>query len=103
MGLSLDKHAYRLLVFQLCDVIYLRPMSGAQKDRGATALFGIKGGVAWVAEDVFVTRSNGDLLVELWIGPRVVSILVHAESEGYMQAIYAKLAELAIDDFPRSA
>lgn len=88
---------------RLCDLTYLRPMSGAQRDRGATALFGIKGGVAWVAEDVFVTRSNGDLLVELWIGPRVVSILVHADSEGYMQAIYAKLAELAIDDLPRSA
>ena len=78
-------------------------MGGTQRDRGATALFGVKGGVAWVAQDVFVTRINGGLLVELWIGPRVVSIRVHADSEGYMQAIYAKLDELAIDDLPRSA
>jgi hypothetical protein len=78
-------------------------MGANHRDQGATALFGIKGGVAWVAEDVFVTRSNGDLLVELWIGPRVVSILVHADGDGFMQAIYAKLNELAIDDLPRSA
>jgi hypothetical protein len=78
-------------------------MGGSQKDRGATALFGVKGGVAWVAEDVFVTRISGGLLVELWIGQRVVSIRVHSDSQGYMQAIYAKLDELAIDDLPRWA
>lgn len=61
------------------------------------ALFGVKDGVAWVADDVFVTRSAGDVLVERWIGSRLVAVLVRRDAAGMMQIIWAKLNEVAID------
>jgi hypothetical protein len=61
------------------------------------ALFGVKGGIAWVADDVFVTRSGVDVLVERWIGPRLVAVVVQQQRTGVMQAIWAKLNEVAVD------
>lgn len=62
----------------------------------AIALFGMRDGVAWVAEDAFVTREGEDILVEKWVGPRVVSILVRrATGAGWMAAIWSRLTELA--------
>lgn len=77
-------------------------MGGNQADGRATALFGIKGDVAWVANDAFVTRSNGDVLVERWIGSRVVSIIVREASDGFMGIIWSKLSEMAMDGLPNS-
>lgn len=61
------------------------------------ALFGIKDGVVWVADDAFVTRSAGDVLVEKWVGSRLVAVLVRQEGTGMMQSIWAKLNEVAVD------
>lgn len=62
------------------------------------ALFGITAGVAWVADDVFVTRRNGGLLVEGWVGRRVAAIPVRCDSGDTMRAIWEKLNEVAVDD-----
>lgn len=59
------------------------------------ALFGIKAGVVWVAEDAILTRQNGDILVERWVGTRVVSVLVREDSTGTTRVIWEKLNELA--------
>lgn len=75
-------------------------MGGNQADGGAAALFGSKGDVVWVAEDAFVTRINCDVLVERWIGSRVVSIIVSEASDGLMGIIWSKLNKIAMDSLP---
>lgn len=72
---------------------------GCKKGR-QLALFGIRSGVAWVADDVFVTRRSGDLLVERWFDHRVATIALPADSNGTMRIIWEKLNEVAIDDLP---
>lgn len=67
------------------------------RTRPQAGLFGVKDGVAWVADDVFVTRSAGDVLVERWVGQRPVSILVRRDGVGIMRTIWAKLNDVAID------
>lgn len=64
------------------------------------ALFGINSGVAWVAEDAFVTRRGEDLLVERWIGDRVAAIVVSAASSGKMRMVWEALSNIAVDDLP---
>lgn len=60
------------------------------------ALFGMRDGVAWVAEDAFVTREGEDILVEKWVGHRVVSILVRRPTgAGWMAGVWSRLRELA--------
>lgn len=66
-----------------------------RKSRLQAALFGIKAGVVWVAEDAIVTRQNGDILVERWVGARVVTVLVREDSTGINRAIWEKLNEIA--------
>lgn len=61
------------------------------------ALFGVKNGVVWVADDAFVTRSAGDILVERWVESRIVAVLVRPHRTGTMQTIWAKLNEVAVD------
>lgn len=68
------------------------------RSRLQAALFGIKGGVAWVAEDAFVTRCNGDLLVERWVGRRVTSAFVSKGGGRAMEKIWEKLNEVAMAD-----
>ncbi|MFJ6303761.1 hypothetical protein [Pseudarthrobacter oxydans] len=60
-------------------------------------LFGIKDGVVWVADDAFVTRSAGNVLVEKWVGSRLVVVLVRQDGRGMMQSIWVKLNEIAVD------
>lgn len=67
------------------------------RSRLQAALFGVKDGVVWVADDVFVTRWAGDLLVEGWVGRRTVSILVARGGVGTMRTVWAKLNEIAVD------
>lgn len=64
------------------------------------ALFGFKAGVVWVADDAIVTRQHGDILVERWVGQRVVSVLVRQHSTGTTRTIWEKLNEIAIEDGP---
>lgn len=64
------------------------------------ALCGIKDGVAWVAEDSFVTRRNDELLVERWVGRGVRSITVREASDGIVRALWLKLSEIAMDETP---
>ena len=66
-----------------------------RRARFRDALFGIKSGVVWVAEDAVLTRLNGDILVERWVGGRVVSVLVRGDSTGTTRRIWEKLNELA--------
>lgn len=61
------------------------------------ALFGIKDGVVWVADDAFVTRSAGHVLVEKWVGSRLVAVRVRQGGSGMMQSIWMKLNEVAVD------
>lgn len=68
------------------------------RSRLQSALFGFKAGAVWVADDVFVTRKNDGLLVERWVGPRVVSILVQASSDGPMRTLWAELNDRAMGD-----
>lgn len=68
------------------------------RTRLQTALFGIKDGEAWVAAGAFVTRRNGDLLVEGWMGRRVATIIVHRDSSETARLIWDKLTEVAVDD-----
>lgn len=68
------------------------------RTRLQAALFGVKNGVAWVADDVFVTRSSGDIVVEGWVGRRLASILVARDDVGVMRTIWAKLNEVATDE-----
>lgn len=75
-------------------------MGGNKADGGAPALFGIKGDVVWVAEDAFVTRINREMLVERWIGSRVVSIIVSEATDGLMGIIWSKLNKIAMDGLP---
>jgi hypothetical protein len=67
------------------------------RKRLQAALFGFKDGVVWVADDVFVTRSAGDVLVERWVGSRLVAVLVPRDAVGMMHTIWAKLNEVAIE------
>lgn len=62
-----------------------------------TAFFGIKDGLGWVSRDVFVTRRDGGLLVEGWVGPRLVTILIGADFRCVMPAVWSKLDEVAIE------
>lgn len=73
--------------------------AGAQ----SIALFGMRDGVPWVADDAFVTREGDDILVEKWVGARVVSILVRrASGTGPLAEVWSRLTELAgvTQDFP---
>lgn len=72
------------------------------KARLSIALFGMRDGAAWVADDAFVTRQGEDILVEKWVGHRVVSILVQRTSALRMADLWSRLAEIAVDaqDFP---
>lgn len=70
-------------------------------DSGArlqAALFGERDGVGWVSNDVFVTRKAGVLLVEGWIGRRLVSVRLGGDFSVLMPAIWLKLNEVAVDD-----
>jgi hypothetical protein len=79
--------------------VYLLAMG--QEERMPPALFGFRDGVAWVADDVFVTRyAGGNLLVERWAGLGVRSAMVRAESQGFMRAMWLKLNALAVDGTP---
>jgi hypothetical protein len=61
------------------------------------ALFGMRGGVAWIAEDAFVTREGDDILVEKWVGHRAVSILVRRPSAASLADLWSRLLERAGD------
>lgn len=63
-----------------------------------SALFGLKDGVGWVSSDVFVTRRAGALLVEGWVGRRLVSVRLGGDFSSIMPAIWSKLNEVAVDD-----
>lgn len=62
-----------------------------------TALFGLKDGLGWVSSDVFVTRAEAGLLVEGWVGHRLVTVLIDANFRYVMPAVWAKLDEMAIE------
>lgn len=66
-----------------------------RQSRLQAALFGVKAGVVWVAEDVILTRQNGDILVERWVDGRAVSVLVREHSTGTTRTIWEKLNEIA--------
>lgn len=72
---------------------------GARTSR-QLALFGITSGVAWVAEDAFVTRQGDDLLVERWVDHRLATILIRADSSGTTRMVWETLNEIAIDGLP---
>lgn len=59
------------------------------------ALFGIQNGAVWVAEDAFVTRQDDDILVEKWVGQRLVSILVRPTSLGSLDVLWSGLNKVA--------
>lgn len=61
------------------------------------ALFGIKNGAVWVAEDAFVTRAADNILVEKWVGQRLVSILIRPASAGSPSSVWSRLNEVAMD------
>lgn len=74
------------------------------RSRLEAALFGIKSGQVWVADNAIVTRrQDGDILVEGWVGRRTASILVPKNSNGTTRAIWDKLNEIAKDDLTASA
>lgn len=56
----------------------------------------MRDGRPWVSDAAFVTRKDDNLLVEGWIGSRVVSILVRPSTRGSMPAVWEKLNELVI-------
>lgn len=70
-------------------------MSG--KIRHEMALFGIRNGAVWVAEAAFVTRQDNDILVEKWVGQRLVSIRVRATSLESPDAMWSALSEVAVE------
>lgn len=60
----------------------------------AIALFGMSDGVAWVADDAFVSRQGDDIVVEKWVGRRAVSIVVRrATCIGSMASLWTRLSE----------
>lgn len=61
------------------------------------ALFGIRNGAVWVADDVIVTRSHRDVLVERLAGSRIVAVLVRHDGTGMAQTIWAQLNDIAVD------
>lgn len=63
----------------------------------AIALFGMRDGVAWVAEDAFLTREGEDILVEKWVGHRAISILVRRSSAAALADLWLRLVEMAAD------
>lgn len=63
-----------------------------------TALFGSKDGVGWVSDDAFVTRRAGTLVVEGWVGHRLVAVHLGLDFSSLMPTIWSKLNEVAIDD-----
>jgi hypothetical protein len=92
-------------------------MSGDQEDRGnadiplpvvmgsqgmpPAALFGFEDGVAWVADDVFVTRlTGGILLVERWDGRGVTSAVLRPDSEGFLRELWVALNAVAMTGEP---
>jgi hypothetical protein len=68
------------------------------RTRLKTALFGVRDGIGWVSQDVFVTRQAGTLLVEGWVGRRLVSIHLGGDFRSEMPTVWSKLNEVAIDD-----
>ncbi|BCW20191.1 hypothetical protein NtRootA9_28990 [Arthrobacter sp. NtRootA9] len=60
------------------------------------ALFGERNGVGWVSSDVFVTRKAEVLLVEGWIGPRLVSVRLSGDFRVLMPNVWLKLSEIAV-------
>lgn len=68
------------------------------RTRLQASLFGIKDGKAWVAAGAFVTRRDGDLLVEGWVGERVAAILVRKDTSATLGTVWEKLNEVAVDD-----
>ena len=66
-----------------------------RKSRLRAALFGVKSGVVWVADDAILTRQCDGILVKRWVGGRVVSVLVREDSTGTARAIWERLNELA--------
>lgn len=92
-------------------------MGGDQEDHGSAdipvpvvmgcrgmlpaAMFGFKDGVAWVADDVFVTRFKGGiLLVERWDGRSVRSAVLRPDSEGFLRALWVALNAIAVNGAP---
>ena len=92
-------------------------MGGDQEDHGSAdipvpvvmgcrgmlpaAMFGFKDGVAWVADDVFVTRCKGGiLLVERWDGRSVRSAVLRPDSEGFLRALWVALNAIAVNGAP---
>ncbi|WP_156400234.1 hypothetical protein [Arthrobacter sp. Soil761] len=71
-----------------------RPVSEGSR-RGDIGLFGIRNGVVWIADDVFVTRSADDVLVERWTSSRIITIAVRREATGTMQLVWAQLNDMA--------
>lgn len=67
------------------------------KTRLKLALFGTQNGAVWVAEDAFVTRQDDDILVEKWVGQRLVSILVRPTSLGSSDVLWSRLNEVATE------
>lgn len=68
------------------------------------AMFGYRNGEAWVADDVFVTRScEGDLLVERWDGRGLRTATVRRNSSQSLRAMWVKLNEIAVDGMPSTA
>ena len=59
------------------------------------ALFGVKSGVVWVADDAIISRQRDGILVKRWVGDRVVSVLVREDSTGTTRTIWERLNELA--------
>jgi len=66
-----------------------------RKSRLRAALFGVKSGVVWVADDAIISRQCDGILVKRWIGDRVVSVLVREDSTGTTRTIWERLNELA--------
>lgn len=65
------------------------------------AMFGFSDGVAWVADDVFVTRfTGGILLVERWDGRSVRSAVLRSDSEGFLRALWVALNAVAVNGVP---
>ena len=65
------------------------------------AMFGFKDGVAWVADDVFVTRfTGGILLVERWDGRSVRSAVLRPDSDGFLHALWVALNAVAVNGAP---
>lgn len=65
--------------------------------RAQVALFGVKDGHVWVADDVFVARTVGGALVERWVGSRIVTVLTRRDGTKIMRIVWAKLNAIAVD------